>query len=383
MRRAALSLLFLTFALQRANANTSPINLDDLKEKIDQEHRLLLETEIKKRGILGHLYEINKNISKVSSDIDNLGFQLGKSKVLVETHAKNLARFQSTLDQQKKLLRVRLRALYKMGIRGYAELALSSKNGDEFSRNMKFLKIIAVRDQKLIESYRNGLIAIAKQQLKLRHQVKIYAKFEKLLNEEKRKYDDQKGEQLYLLSKIEKDREMHFQAIREWREAGRKLEEKLLQLGLESQVTTDLSRGAFFEQRGILKPPVIGEVTEHYGIIENHKFNTKIFHKGLFFGAILGSKVTSLFWGKVAFAGWINCYGETIIIDHGDHYYTLYAHNSKLDKKSGDDVSSNEVIAEVGDTGSLKGAGLYIEIRHFSESLDPLPWLDLNKTKQL
>ena len=95
------------------------------------------------------------------------------------------------------------------------------------------------------------------------------------------------------------------------------------------------------------------------------------------------SLIGNIFFGKVAFAGWIDGYGQTIIIDHGDHYYSLYAHNSLLQKKTGDEVAGGETIAQSGDTASLHGPGLYMEIRHFSESLDPLPWLDLSKVTRL
>jgi septal ring factor EnvC (AmiA/AmiB activator) len=186
-----------------------------------------------------------------------------------------------------------------------------------------------------------------------------------------------------VLEEVNRDSESHTEAIKEYREAGKKLEEKLVQLGLESKISPDISRGTFFEQKGVLKPPVLEPILQRYGIMTNEKFNTKIFHKGLFFKISTADKVNAVFWGKVAFAGWIDGYGETIIIDHGDHYYSLYAHNSKLEKKPGEEVETGEEIAAPGDTGSLRGPGLYFEVRHFSESLDPLPWLDLPKASRL
>ena len=91
--------------------------------------------------------------------------------------------------------------------------------------------------------------------------------------------------------------------------------------------------------------------------------------------------MTAVYPGSIAYAGWLNGYGETIIIDHGDHYYSLYAHNYKLLKAVGEKTAAGEKIGESGDTGSLRGAGLYFELRHFSESLDPSQWLDLPRAK--
>ncbi|MGH7829080.1 MAG: murein hydrolase activator EnvC family protein, partial [Candidatus Binatia bacterium] len=68
-------------------------------------------------------------------------------------------------------------------------------------------------------------------------------------------------------------------------------------------------------------------------------------------------------------------YGRMIIIDHGERYYTLYAHLSELFKKNGQSVQRGEPIARVGDSDSLRGARLYFEIRKDGKPLDPLAWL--------
>ena len=64
-----------------------------------------------------------------------------------------------------------------------------------------------------------------------------------------------------------------------------------------------------------------------------------------------------------------------IIIDHGKNYYTVYAHLEETFKSKGDEVEAGEVIATVGDTGSLEGARLYFEVRHHGKPVDPLAWL--------
>jgi murein hydrolase activator len=64
-----------------------------------------------------------------------------------------------------------------------------------------------------------------------------------------------------------------------------------------------------------------------------------------------------------------------LIIDHGDHYYTVYAHLEEVFKIKGDRVEKDEVIATVGDSGSLMGPGLHFEVRHHGKPMDPLQWI--------
>ncbi|MCF8091550.1 MAG: M23 family metallopeptidase, partial [Desulfotignum sp.] len=76
------------------------------------------------------------------------------------------------------------------------------------------------------------------------------------------------------------------------------------------------------------------------------------------------------------FAEWLKGYGNLVIIDHGENYYTLYAHLQEMFKKKGEAVNKGEVIATAGDTGSVKGLCLHFELRHHGRPVDPLKWLE-------
>ncbi|MCC6278751.1 MAG: peptidoglycan DD-metalloendopeptidase family protein [Oligoflexia bacterium] len=357
--------------------------VDDIRSKLEAERKALLDSELKKRGVMGTLYEINKTLGKLEQDITSLESQLAKSQKTVEGYAKRTSYLKMTREKQKVLLRERLRALYKMGFKGYTEVLLSSESGGEFARNLKFLKIVTKRDAELINSFKSTIVKLDHQERKLRSQLKIFVKIQGDLKAEKSRFDSEKAKQSLVLQELERNKETHLMAIKEWREAVRDLDRQLEKMGQSDSTVKELSRGAIYEHKGGLRPPVLREIVQKHGIVKNHRFGTQILHKGLFFAAKQGDRISSLYWGKVAFSGWVNGYGETIIIDHGDHYYSLYAHNSKLLKKTGDSVGQGEIIAESGDTGSLRGPGLYFELRHFSDSLDPVPWLDLRTSRRL
>ena len=64
-----------------------------------------------------------------------------------------------------------------------------------------------------------------------------------------------------------------------------------------------------------------------------------------------------------------------IIINHGDNYYTVYAHAEELFMSKGDTVEMGEVVATVGDSGSMIGPSLHFEVRHHGKPVDPLKWI--------
>jgi septal ring factor EnvC (AmiA/AmiB activator) len=63
-----------------------------------------------------------------------------------------------------------------------------------------------------------------------------------------------------------------------------------------------------------------------------------------------------------------------VILDHGERYYTIYAHLSEIVIKNGEDVKRGDILGRVGDSDSLSGAKLYFELRKDGRSVDPLPW---------
>jgi septal ring factor EnvC (AmiA/AmiB activator) len=64
-----------------------------------------------------------------------------------------------------------------------------------------------------------------------------------------------------------------------------------------------------------------------------------------------------------------------VIIDHGDHIFTIYGYGSELLTKEGETVFQGETIARVGSAGSLKGPCLYFEIRYQGKPQDPMQWI--------
>jgi len=126
---------------------------------------------------------------------------------------------------------------------------------------------------------------------------------------------------------------------------------------------------AFASSRGRLLFPVIGTAETRAARREGTD------GPGLEIRAALGSVVRAVFGGKVAFADRYGAYGRIVILDHGDHYYSVSGNLSGVDVRLGDEITAGERIGSIGDDGN--GPMLYFEIRHGSETLVPGPWLGM------
>ena len=96
---------------------------------------------------------------------------------------------------------------------------------------------------------------------------------------------------------------------------------------------------------------------------------------GLLIPAEPGSRVSAVAPGRVAYADWLRGYGLLLILDHGDGYMSLYAHNHTLYKDVGDWVAGGEALGEVGSSGGRAEPALYFELRRDGEPISALAWL--------
>lgn len=96
---------------------------------------------------------------------------------------------------------------------------------------------------------------------------------------------------------------------------------------------------------------------------------------GVLIGAPAGTPVRAVADGTVVFSEWMTGYGMILIIDHGNGYMSLYAHNDALLKNPGDRVKRGDPVASVGKSGGQDRPNLYFELRHDGKPVDPKAWL--------
>jgi len=125
----------------------------------------------------------------------------------------------------------------------------------------------------------------------------------------------------------------------------------------------------FSASRGKLLFPVLGKAD----VRAAHREGTD--GPGIEIMAQTGSVVRAVYAGKVAFADRYGAYGRIVILDHGEHYYSVSGNLGSIDVKIGDDVNAGERVGTVGESDS--GGMLYFEIRHGSTATAPQPWLGL------
>jgi murein hydrolase activator len=179
-----------------------------------------------------------------------------------------------------------------------------------------------------------------------------------------------------LLASVRQERAMRVKALKELEQAALRLQKMMEEIARRSRSKpAEASAARGMDPRAIFDWPVKGELAGAFGKSKHPEFSAEVFRRGIDIQAPLGEPIKAVEKGKVVYADRFAGYGNMIIIDHGERFYTIYAHLAEMLKKNGDPVARGETLGQVGDSDSLAGAKLYFEMRKNGRSIDPLPWL--------
>lgn len=359
IRTKLIALLFCLTASANAAENVQAIaeNIQKSKQDVEKE-------ELKKRKVLAALYEINQKMRKAVSD---------KSKTMNERNAleENIARLNDrlkSLDQTSAKLKARLaerlKMLSRLGGPSVARILLSASSSSQLDRNLKITGLIAAHDRDLIKEYRDVRKEIDLKRVRL---AKRSERLEKVAAQLKVREGKLLSEQAFKNRLLDGIRKKKIFAMNNIKELKGKLQ--------DDTILDFLFRPSFADQRGLLKPPVQGTLAKNFGLEKSEEHAWSINHRGIRWKAPQGQPVTAVFDGVVAWTGEIAGLGQAIVIDHGEHYYSVYAETQDLHVIQGQEVQRDQVIANVGRSSWESSPGLHFEIRHFSEADDPKVWM--------
>jgi septal ring factor EnvC (AmiA/AmiB activator) len=379
VRRAALLGLAVCLVLggyARAAADDREQELARLRRAIQESRERVADYERQQRGLLEAIEALDQSAAYLASEVvvAERSAQRARARLAqIEAEAAGLA---AQLARTKQAMRVRAVALYQAGNVGTLRLLFAAGGLREFLARVRALRVLLGHDADLLARHRVQSEALALAETRAREQVRVRSEAEQRLHERSLELEAERGEKRSLARRVHADRTSERAALVELEKAAQALEETLARLGAEPSPPRAPSEGAGFAgQKGRLASPVHGRLAEAFGRVVDADFGTQTFRSGVVFEAPLGTPVQAVAPAVVRFAGWFRGYGQLVILDHGDRFFTVSGHLGELAVKVGDPVAAGDAIGTVGDTGSLSGAKLYFEIRRGSEPLDPGDWL--------
>jgi murein hydrolase activator len=355
--------------------------LQRINREMRDKKKEIKRADKKARSILSELDRIDRDVQAAKAGLAEQQIQLREAEASLRDIEKSNARISSDLVGLKRSYAGRVRALYKMSRSGYATAVLASDGQDDGLKRIKYLGIITERDRLLAREYGNALNALAVRQAGISEKKEAILGRKRTIEAEETELQSRKRKKATLLASVREEKGLYEQTLRELEESSVSLWAMIKKAEQERKVAKAVRPSPPKAARyagpgeGRLPWPADGRVLTRFGMQRHPEFKTMVFRRGIEIAVREGEPVRAVSEGQVAYADWYKGYGKLVIIEHGPGFYTLYGNLSRLDLNKGDPVNRGQVLGLAGETGSLKGAKLYFEIRRNGEAQDPLTWL--------
>ncbi len=338
---------------------------------------------------------INRRERDIINDLNLTGKKLNKTRQISIKLKSGLAEIEKklseSLNREKQLVNEilvseiyvakRLRALYRLNQLGQINFIAGAKSFYEIFQRKNSIEKILLQDEKVLKSLGDNKAELGRILGNLRKEKEKKSNIQRELNHQIERMGLQKKKREKILADIRSKKSLELAALNLLKESSGKLGRTLKGVGDSEKLrkSINLSGSNFADMKGALNMPVKGKIISWFGSHKNSHFNVVKFQSGINIKADRGEPIRAVGAGKTMFSSWLKGYGNLLVINHGNHYYTVYAHLEEIFKVKDETVEKGEVIATVGDTGSITGFGLHFEVRHYGKSLNPLIWIKKDK----
>jgi len=364
---------------------TEQRKLQQTQKQLKEERARAAAARARETSLLAELEEIERRLAARKADVARLEARIKKAQSDVQTFRGEISRLEKQRAGQINALAGRLRVMYRVHAQGGAlPVILSGEDPVTRAVAVRHLASLAALDARLIQEYRVTSARLADRKVREEAQQQELADLHEDAKREQAEVDREVAKRRVILAKVRDERAYHERMVGELTEASNRLEAFIRELQAKQRKLAKIPppKGGieppavgFGALKGRLPWPTEGRIVMGYGAQVNPRFGTRTFRNGVDIEAAVGKDVLAVHAGHVIYTGWFKGYGNLIIVDHGNEYYTLYAHIAEIEAKEGEDVRQGQRIGTVGDTGSLAGPRLYFEVRYQGKPQDPEQWL--------
>lgn len=360
--------------------------LEETRRQARQNREAAQQLKGRETQALGQLRRTDKQLSATRSRLRTLTRKRQNLGQQLEVTRTDLQRSIQSLSGARARLRTRLRNLYKYGPARDLEVLLSQQSFAQLLARWDFLLMVAEQDRQLMEEVRERKQVVEALEDRLQGHLSQIERTTRQTTGENQRLARLRGQRQEQVQSIQTQRQAYEAAAAELERSAKALQRLLVQLEQNRRNEANRNRaqgravqpysGDFARGEGSLDWPVRGNLVGRFGPETHARFGTTINNNGIDIAAQIGTPVRSVARGRVEYTSEdYASFGAIVILNHGDGYFTLYAHLSEILVSVGQEITPGQIVGRVGDTGSLKGPILHFEVRKGGTALNPEDWL--------
>lgn len=356
------------FSQESGSQQDTSKQLKEVKKAIAAEKQQINQTKLTKEQLAS---EIKKDDIAISQSVKSLA-DTAKRIDTIEHNIVSLKKRSATLTKEKRKqesqLAAQLRSAYSAGYHDYLKLLLNQEQANQIQRNLSYYQYLNQARQQQIESFQATIEELNQVQIEQAEQVASLENNKQKQIADKRQLEKRKGLRQQRIVALNQKLLTAEQQLAKLEAEEQSLVEALERLARLSRQSAELNGLGKLKRQ--LSWPVKGKVIKSFGSRKQGYLKWK----GALIQSPVGRTVSTVHNGTVLFSDWLKGYGLVIVVDHGKGYMSLYGHNQALLKNVGDRVETGEPIALVGQSGGQSQSGLYFEIRHNGQAVNPKLW---------
>ena len=359
--------------------------INSLKQELKQLRLKIKTAESRERSTVNRLSSIDKEISLTNKLIQSLNYEEEKARKTIFQLKKDILKNENELESLRKRYKQRVLKSYKKGNLTDLEKVFSSTTWRQAIYRSNYLKLISDIEKKMTKRIEKLLVNISRQKVELEVVLRDNLNLKREKQTQITSYRNMRINREKELNRIRNDKNALTSYVSEKEEGIQQLE-KIIKRVLEDKARFErelrirqqqetLKTKSFKALKGQLPWPADGRVISKFGRKWNPKLKTTTDNPGIDIKGKPGSSIRTVLGGVVTTITYIRGYGTTIIVDHGGGFYTVYSHVTNIQTNVDSQVRNGDVIAYMGDSGSINGSKLHFEIWGKGQKLDPEKWL--------
>lgn len=359
--------------------------INALKTELKQLRLKIKTAESRERSTVNRLSSIDKEISLTNKLIQSLKYEEGKARKTIYQLKEDILKNENELESLRIRYKQRVLKSYKKGNLTDLEKVLSSTTWRQAIYRSHYLKLISNIEKKLTKKIEKVLVDISRQKVELEVVLRDNLNLKRDKQSQITSYRNMRINREKELNRVRNDKNALTNYVSEKEEGIQQLE-KIIKRVLEDKARFErelrirqqqetLKTKSFKALKGQLPWPAGGRIISKFGRQWNPKLKTTTENPGIDIKGKPGSSIRTVLGGVVTTITYIRGYGTTIIVDHGGGFYTVYSHVTNIQTNVDSQVRNGDVIAYMGDSGSINGSKLHFEIWGKGQKLDPEKWL--------
>ncbi len=381
MLRLLIPLLFSsTLLLSPTALSDDKADMEKLQKDIADLQKELKKVQGARTNVQQELQKTETQMSDLQKKVDTIQKDIDSQNKQIDDLKKERSDLEKARSKQQAQAAEQVRAAYQLGQQPQFKVFLNQESPERISRMMKYHSYFMAAHAEKMKKYMETITQLNDLEPQIAQKTEELNSIKQDLDKQRASLEEAQSQRKQTLAKINttissKDKEL--QDMQEDRRQLQALLQKVARASTSlaaapSYVPLPNAGEKFSSRRGLLPWPTQGHITHGFG---SSQIEGQLQWNGVMISANSGQQVNAVHYGRVVFADYFRGQGLLVIVDHGEGYLSLYAHNQNLLKKAGDAVKAGEAIASVGNTGGQSQPGLYFEIRYQGKAIDPAQWL--------